>query len=117
MRERFLETKLEPKSNENPSKCVRGSVSEESEHESFTPPSRPLFEEEVGRAPKEKPGITASDPLEQVGPRSRCSWVDRPMGSAGPLWGPLIVSFCQTLPQWFKTLKMWCTAVGVSYAQ
>ena len=67
MRERFLATKYEPKSNENPSKCVRASVSEESEHESFTPPSRPQFKD-MACAPEERPAITAIEPLELGGP-------------------------------------------------
>ena len=80
--------------------CVRGSESGESEHESSSPLSRPLIEGNWASAPEEEPGTTVRKPLEKVGPRSRCPWVSRPMGSAGPRVGPLVPPFGQVIPQW-----------------
>ena len=71
-------------------KFVRGSESEETAHESFTPLSQPLFEGNWASAPEEEPGTTVRKPLEKVGPRSRWPWVGRPVGSAGPRVGPLV---------------------------
>ena len=88
---------------------VRGSESEESEHESSSPLSRPLFKRIWASAPEEEPGITAIEPLEMVGPRSRWPWVGRPVGSAGPRVGPLVPPFGLLLPQRSITLKIWCT--------
>ena len=59
-----------------------------SEHESFTPPSRPLFKDQLQHACKERLVTTVTEPLEKVGPRSRWPWVGRPVGSAGPQGGP-----------------------------
>ena len=91
-------------------KCVRGSESEESEHESSSPLSRPLFKRIWASAPEEEPGITVIVPLENVGPRSRWPWFGRPVGSADPRMGPLVPPFGLLLPQRSKTLKIWCTA-------
>ena len=68
--------------------CVRGSESGETEHESSSPLSRPIFEGNWASAPEEEPGTTVRKPLEKVGPRSRWPWVGRPVGSAAPGWAP-----------------------------
>ena len=87
--------------------CVR-SASGESEHESSSPLSRPLFEGNWAGAPKEEPGTTVRKPLEKVGPRSHWPWVGRPQG------GPLVPPFGQVIPQRSWTLKIWCTAKSCS---
>ena len=70
---------------------MRGSESEESEHESSSPLSQPLFEGNWASALEEEPGTMVRKPLEKVGPRSRWPWptcgVGRPQG--GPLGAPL----------------------------
>jgi len=67
-------------------KNVRGSESEESEHESASPLSWPLFEGNFVSAPEEKPGTTVIEQLEKVEPRSRWPWAGRPFGR--PQGGP-----------------------------
>ena len=89
---------------------MRGSVSEGSEHESFTPPSWPLFKGKMARAPWKRPATTAMEPLEKVGPAQRSPRVGRPVGSAGPMVGPLGLPFGQASLQQSNILKMWCTA-------
>ena len=73
------------------------------EHGRAQHPSRPLFKEKMARAQEERQATTAMEPLEKVGPRSHWPWVGRPVGSAGPRVGPLV------LPQRLSSLKIWCT--------
>ena len=67
---------------------MRGIESEESEHESSSPLSRPLFKGNLVNAPEEKPGTTVIEPLEKVGPRSCWPWVGQPQGGppGASLW-------------------------------
>jgi len=105
MRERdFLQSNLSQNPRKTRAKNVRGSESEESEHESSSPLSRPLFKGNLANAPEEKPGTTVIEPLEEVGLKSRWPWFGWPVGSAGPKVGP----WCPPLARCFLNgYKLW----------
>ena len=108
--ERFLATKFEPKSNENLSKCVRGSVSEcLSMRELNTPLSASIWREERA-CTRGVAGHNGQVTVWKGGAQEQLPLCNRPVGSPGPWVGHLVPSFGQASLQWSKTLKMWCTA-------
>ena len=80
---------------------MRGCESEESEHESSSPLSRPLFKGKMARAPWKRPATIAMEPLEKVGPAQRSPRVGRPHG--GPAGSPLLPGISSTV-KYFETL-------------
>ena len=108
-RERFLESKLEHKSKENTrAKFVR--VWEwRSEHGCFTLLSRPLFKEQMAGHVVGRHHTTARSRLKKVGPRGHLGWVNRPMGSAEPWLGPLVLPFGPELHNGYLEIMPGCS--------
>ena len=67
---------------------MRGSESGESEHESSSPLSRPLFEGNWASAPEEEPGTTVRKPLENVGAQEPLAQGRPTCGVGQPQGGP-----------------------------
>ena len=66
---------------------MRGSESER-EHDSFTPPSRPLFKGNLKYEPKEWPATTVRKPLENVGAQEPLAQGRPTCGVGQPQGGP-----------------------------
>ena len=106
----FLQSNLSQNPKETRARMCERECEWVCEYERAQHPSRTLFKEKITRAPEERQATMAMEPLEKVGPRSRWTWVGRPVGSAGPRVGPLVPPFGLVLPQWLSSLKIWCTA-------